>query len=78
MFQRRIIGMHTSIFKIQSGEKQRGYWIAIQVFIVSGSCVFVCLSVWYDYKGFVYTARREGAITPQEELIVFFFIIILL
>lgn len=52
-------------------EKNRGYWIAIQVFMVSRSCVVVCFSVWYNYEGFVYTARKQGAITPQEELILF-------
>lgn len=64
--------MHTSIFKKQRGGKQNGYWIANQVFIVFGACVFVWLSSWYVCKGFVYTARKEGAMTPQESLLVVF------
>lgn len=78
MFQQRIIGMHTSIFKIQRGEKQRGYWIAIQVFIVSGSCESVWFTVWYDYKGFVYPGKQQGAIPPKEETELICTVIILL
>lgn len=66
--------MHTSTFNIQSEEKQRGYWIAIQVFIVSGSPVFVWFCVWCDYKGFVYTGRKGGAVSERTDC---FFIIIL-
>lgn len=70
--------MHTSIFKIQSGEKQRGYWIAIQVFIVSGSCESVWFTVWHDYKRFVYTAKHKGTAPPQEEKELICIIIIIL
>lgn len=63
--------MHSPIFKVWRGgeeKKARGYWIANQVFIVSGSCVFLWFSVWCDNKGFVYTAKKNGAVTPMEEL----------